>query len=143
LGTGRTLGWRLDDPRRVRLNHLLARVHRRYYRPLVIAETGHSGVARGAWLREVADEVRIAGEQSIPIEGVCLYPIIDRPDWDNTEQWQRSGLWDLEPTASGMLARKLNASYAAALHEVQRSQYRPLAALTAAAPALPPQALVS
>jgi UDP-galactopyranose mutase len=143
LLTGRTLGWRLDDPRRVRLNSLLAKVHRRYYRPLVIAETGHVGVARGAWLREVADEVRIAGEHSIPIEAVCLYPIIDRPDWDNTEQWQRSGLWDLEPTASGALARKLNASYAAALHEVQRTQYRPLAALAATAPALPPQALVS
>ena len=34
----------------------------------------------------------------MPIDGVCLYPIIDRPDWENPMHWHKSGLWDVEHT---------------------------------------------
>jgi UDP-galactopyranose mutase len=122
LATGRTLNWRLDDPRRVSLASLLDNVHRRYRRPIIIAETGHVGVGRAAWLRDVAEDVRAACRQGVPVEGICLYPIIDRPDWDNADQWHSSGLWDLEPLGNGELRRHLDQDFAAALHDLQRDR---------------------
>lgn len=126
LLTGRTLNWRPDDPRRASLATLLDKAYRRYGRPLVIAETGHVGVGRAAWLRDIAEEVGAARRQGIPVQGVCLYPIIDHPDWNNTDQWHNSGLWDLEPSGNGELRRHLDEDYAAALHEVQGVQPAPL-----------------
>jgi beta-glucosidase/6-phospho-beta-glucosidase/beta-galactosidase len=122
LVTARTLNWRLDDPRRVSLATLLDKVHRRYARPIIIAETGHLGVGRSAWLRDVAEDVHAACRQGVPVQGICLYPIIDRPDWDNTDQWHSSGLWDLEPLGNGELRRNLDQDFAAALHELQRNR---------------------
>jgi len=126
LLTGRTLNWRLDDPRRVSLAALLDKVHRRYGRPLVIAETGHVGIGRASWLRDVAADVNAARRQGVPVQGLCLHPVIDRPDWDNTDKWHSSGLWDLEPSGDGELRRHLDEDYAAALHEVQRDRPEPL-----------------
>jgi len=122
LATGRTLDWRLDDPRRVSLATLLDKVHQRYGRPLIIAETGHLGVGRSAWLRDVAEDVHDACRLGVPVQGICLYPIIDRPDWDKPDQWHSSGLWDLEPLENGELQRNLNQDFAAALHELQRER---------------------
>jgi beta-glucosidase/6-phospho-beta-glucosidase/beta-galactosidase len=62
---------------------LLAEVHRRYERPLFVAETGAESAARAPWLRYVAGEVRAAVEAGIPVEGICLYPITDYPGWIN------------------------------------------------------------
>lgn len=115
--TGKRLRWE-DTPRDERwtpLSRLLAALHRRYERPLFLAETGHFGVGRAEWLAEVADEVRQALREGVPLEGVCLYPIIDRPDWHHPELWHRSGLWDLVPDGDGRLLRVLIADYAAEL----------------------------
>jgi len=65
------------------LSELLAEAHARYGRPLLIAETGAEGGARAAWLHYVADEVREALAAGIPVEGVCLYPVLDYPGWEN------------------------------------------------------------
>ena len=119
LVSGRALHWRLDDPRRKRLQDMLAAVHQRYARPVVVAETSHVGVGRGAWIQEVAAEVQAARERGVPVEGICLYPIIDRPEWDNPSQWHRSGLWDLELCGGGLLQRRLDPHYAAALKDAQ------------------------
>jgi hypothetical protein len=62
---------------------ILAEVHRRYERPLFIAETGAESEARAPWLRYVAGEARAAVEAGIPVEGLCLYPITDYPGWTN------------------------------------------------------------
>lgn len=93
------------DPRWIPLRHLLAEVHTRYGRPLVISETSHFGTGRGRWLREVAVEAGAARVRRIPLEGLCVYPIIDRPDWDDPEHWHNSGLWDLRRTDDGRLER--------------------------------------
>ena len=119
LGTGKPLGWRIDDPRRKPFSMLLESVHARYGRPLVIAETGHVGVERGAWVREIAGEVQDALRAGVPIEGICLFPIIDRPDLQNPALWHSSGLWELEPLADGTLQRRLNAPYARAVQDAQ------------------------
>jgi hypothetical protein len=118
--TQRPLAWQFDDPRRVPLSQLLAKVRQRYNRPLIIAETSHAGVRRASWLREIAAEVAIARRHGTAVEGVCLYPVLDRPDWNNTAHWHDCGLWHLERAADGVLQRRLNPQYAAALREVQR-----------------------
>lgn len=106
------------DDRWVPLHQLLAEVYDRYQRPLFIAETSHFGVGRGPWLREVAEEVRHAIVQGVPVEGITIYPIIDRPDWDNLDHWHNSGLWDLVPDEQGVLQRVLNEDYAAVFREI-------------------------
>ncbi len=65
------------------LSDMLAEVHERYGRQIVLAETGAEGSGRAAWLHYVCSEVQLAREEGIPIEGVCLYPILDYPGWDN------------------------------------------------------------
>jgi hypothetical protein len=71
---------------------LLREVHERYGRPLVVAETGASGDERGPWLAYVGDEVRAARRAGVPVLGVCLYPILDYPGWDDDRHCE-VGLW--------------------------------------------------
>ena len=65
------------------LRELLARVHGRYGRPLYLAETGAEGSGRAAWLYYVGAEVRAAMRAGVPVEGVCVYPILDYPGWED------------------------------------------------------------
>jgi hypothetical protein len=65
------------------LHDMLAEVQHRYSRPLLIAETGAEGCGRAPWLHYVCAEVREAIEMGIPVGGICLYPILDYPGWDN------------------------------------------------------------
>ena len=60
---------------------LLVDIYGRYGRPILISETGAESVAQPVWLRYVADEVRSALAWGIPVEGICLYPIIHYPGW--------------------------------------------------------------
>ncbi len=104
-----------DDPRDDRwvpFHKLLAEAARRYGRPLLVAETSHFGVGRAPWLREIAAEVRAALDGGVPVEAVCLYPILDRPDWEDPGHWHNSGLWDLVSEPDGRLKRVLNEPYA-------------------------------
>ena len=110
-----------DNPRDERwlpLHQLLAEMYNRYRRPAFIGETSHFGVGRGPWLREIYGEVQMAIRKGIPIEGITIYPIIDRPDWDNLDHWHNSGLWDLVPDEQGVLRRVLNEEYAAVFRQI-------------------------
>jgi beta-glucosidase/6-phospho-beta-glucosidase/beta-galactosidase len=62
---------------------LLAAFYERYERPLFVAETGIEGDLRPAWLRIMGHEVTAACRSGIPVEGVCLYPILDYPGWED------------------------------------------------------------
>ncbi|HVV47933.1 MAG TPA: hypothetical protein VHC72_22125 [Bryobacteraceae bacterium] len=117
---GRKLHWDAgsNDPRWRPLHLLLAEVQQRYERPLFIAETSHYGIGRAPWLYEVASEVFRAIERGTQVEGVCLYPILDRSDWENSRHWHNCGLWDLK-RKRGRYERILNQEYAQALREVQ------------------------
>ena len=64
-------------------SEILREIHLRYSRPLVVAETGAEGSGRAAWLNYVAGEVLAAISEGIPVNGICLYPILDTPGWDN------------------------------------------------------------
>lgn len=97
FASGRTLRWGAShplEPRRVPLSGLLMEAWQRYRRPLLIAETGHCDDDRAFWLLEVAHEAKAARGRGIDLIGVCLYPILDRPDWEDASDWHRCGLWD-------------------------------------------------
>jgi len=72
-----------DHPLSRPLHAILADAYARYGRPIFIAETGIEGSARPAWLRMILREVKIARSLGVPIQGVCLYPILDHPGWDD------------------------------------------------------------
>jgi hypothetical protein len=114
---GRKLHWDAgsDDPRWRPLHLLLEEVWQRYRRPLVIAETSHYGIGRAPWLDEIARECRMALDRGVPLEGVCLYPILDRFDWEDHTHWHNSGLWDMDKNGGGHYTRVLNQEYARVL----------------------------
>lgn len=117
---GERLRWE-DNPRDTRwipLHQMLEEMHKRYGRPLFIAETSHVGVGRGEWITEIADEVCVALKKGVPILGVCLYPIIDRPDWEDETHWHNSGLWDFKRQGDTFV-RVINDDYAQAFRAAQ------------------------
>ena len=111
-----------DTPRDARwmpFHRLLAEVYDRYRRPLFVGETSHIGVGRAEWLREMAAELWSAHDAGVPIEGICLFPIIDRMDWNDENHWHNSGLWDLKRRENGELERVIHGEYAAELYHSQ------------------------
>lgn len=120
-GSHQFLQWFNDDgdPRWRPLRSLLAEAHSRYNRPIALTETSHSGEHRPNWLDYVAKECAAVIINGIPLWGVCLYPIIDRPDWDNINYWHGSGLWDAELVPGAPPKRVLHQPYAAGLRQSQ------------------------
>ncbi|MDQ3249415.1 MAG: glycosyltransferase, partial [Chloroflexota bacterium] len=100
---------------------ILAEVHERYQRPLFIAEAGIEGARRPEWLGYVGAEVRAALRAGVPLEGVCLYPIVNHPGWDD-ERHCHNGLWDYADAGG---EREI---YQPLAHELRRQQrlLRPL-----------------
>jgi hypothetical protein len=74
------------------LRDMLDGVWQRYRKPLFIAETAAHGRTKSAWLRWVIEETLAAKRAGIPVEAVCLYPIISFRDWFSGELHD-SGLW--------------------------------------------------
>ena len=119
-GTDLKLGWNdaVPDPRWVPLRDLLRDAYRRYGRPFALTETSHPGIDRPEWLRMIGQECAAVLRAGLPLWGICLYPIIDRPDWDYPDQWHHPGLWDADPGQAGP-TRLLHQPSAAALREAQ------------------------
>jgi beta-glucosidase/6-phospho-beta-glucosidase/beta-galactosidase len=55
----------------------------RYGRPVIVSEFGAENSARPAWLYYVAQEVAAAREAGARVEGMCFYPVLDYPGWEN------------------------------------------------------------
>jgi beta-glucosidase/6-phospho-beta-glucosidase/beta-galactosidase len=108
------------DPRFVPFASLLEETYNRYHRPLFVGETSFYGEWRAPWIRDVAAEVQSARCAGVPVEGICLYPVIDRPDWEDYNHWHRCGLWDLHPGSNGLLDRTLSEPYAAEFLRAQK-----------------------
>jgi beta-glucosidase/6-phospho-beta-glucosidase/beta-galactosidase len=72
-----------SDPRYRHVSVMLKEVYERYQRPLFIAETGIEDDTRPAWLRYICKEVLTAMSDGVPMEGVCIYPIVNHPGWDD------------------------------------------------------------
>jgi beta-glucosidase/6-phospho-beta-glucosidase/beta-galactosidase len=113
------LHWHLADPRRRDPADMLQEVAGRYRRPLFIAETGHLGHGRAEWIDHVAGAVQRCQARGVPIEGICLYPVVDRHDWQDPGHWHRCGLWDI-PDPSRLGLRVLDLPLAQRLRRWQR-----------------------
>jgi len=81
------------NPRYRPFREIVKEVYGRYQRPLFVAETGVEDEARPAWLRYVCSEVRAAMKDGVQVGGVCLYPIVNHPGWED-ERHCHNGLWD-------------------------------------------------
>ncbi|MFN2511667.1 MAG: beta-glucosidase [Pyrinomonadaceae bacterium] len=80
------------DPQYRPFSDLLREVYDRYGRPIFVAETGTESHARAGWLRYIGSEVRAALTLGVPLEGICLYPIVDFPGWGD-DRYCETGLW--------------------------------------------------
>ena len=130
--SGARLHWHLDDPRRRPFEDLIADLDRRYGRPICLTETGHVGQGRGEWLDHIVGGVIASQARGVSIGGLCLYPVIDRPDWQNATHWHHAGLWDVPGAAHGDFTRQLCRPYAARLQFWQHALRDTAAALPAA-----------
>jgi hypothetical protein len=72
---------------------MLLDVYARYGRPIFVAETGIEEDVRPTWLAYMAYEVREAMRRGVDLHGICLYPILNHPGWDD-DRHCRNGLWD-------------------------------------------------
>ena len=80
-------------PRYRPLRWLLREVHERYERPLLLSETGIEFDERPLWLKYIGAEVRAAQRGGVPIQGICWYPIVNHPGWDD-DRHCLNGLFD-------------------------------------------------
>ncbi|MGH2353989.1 MAG: b-glycosidase [Chloroflexota bacterium] len=85
------------DPRRRPLGEILKYAWDRYHRPIIIGETSGYQDQRAEWLRMTMEESMKALNSGVDLQGVCLYPCVDIPDWQSGE-WARIGIYDLQDT---------------------------------------------
>ncbi len=110
------------DPRRWPLGRLLEHAFRRYRRPIIIGETSGYADHRAEWLRTTVQESLRAVDAGVELRGICLYPVVDIPDW-NTGRWAKIGIFDVEDRPAG---RRLPCEpYVAELRRWQRILERP------------------
>jgi hypothetical protein len=113
--------WR-GEPEYRPFREILGEVYRRYQRPLFVSETGTENEGRPGWLAYIADEVRAVVAGGVPVEGICLYPILNHPGWDDDRHCY-NGLWDY-PLPDG--GREIYQPLADALERqkhLERTQY--------------------
>ena len=82
-----------SDPRYRHVRDLLPETFEHYRKPLFVAETGIEDDTRPAWLRYLCNEVFAAIANGVPVHGVCLYPIVNHPGWED-ERHCYNGLFD-------------------------------------------------
>lgn len=103
------------DPRWKPLHELIRRFYNRYGKPVILSETSHPKEHRPNWFQFISEQCNLLTD--IPFWGVCWYPIIDRPDWDDLTNWHRAGLWDVDVSGPDF-TRKLYAPLADAFRLV-------------------------
>lgn len=122
-GSGQFISW-LNEPFDSRwrpLRSLLQEAYNRYRVPFLLSETSHPKEDRPLWINFITTECAAIIEKGLPFVGICLYPIIDRPDWDHLTPWHQAGLWDAEPAGEGLPPKRvLYEPYAAELLKSQK-----------------------
>ncbi|MFC5461798.1 b-glycosidase [Massilia niabensis] len=110
------------DDRIVPLCDLLTSVWERYRRPMIIGETSGLGLGRADWLRDVMGESLAAVRRGIDLQGICLFPAVDMPDW-HTGEWVKNGICDVVDI-NGDLMRVPNPPYVDELRRWQKELNR-------------------
>ncbi len=96
--TGRdaSLHWPDLENKRTPLHEMIQDLYERYEKPIFLSETGHFGEGRVEWIEEMSDECATANKYGVPMYGICIYPVTDRPDWDNLLSFSNCGIFDLD-----------------------------------------------
>lgn len=92
---GKTI-WR-GEPEYRPFSEILKEVYKRYGRPMFVAETGAEDEERPAWFAYIHDQAKRAVEAGVELRGICLYPILNHPGWDDDRHCY-NGLWDYAAT---------------------------------------------
>lgn len=82
-----------NDPEYRPFSRILEEIYDRYRLPMFISETGTEGDQRSCWFAYIAQQVREAIARGVPVKGICLYPILNHPGWDDDRHCY-NGLWD-------------------------------------------------
>ncbi|MBF4507726.1 hypothetical protein IRZ83_13700 [Flavobacterium sp. JLP] len=96
IANSEPLDWPDTQQKRTPLSELLQTAHERYKKPIFISETGHFGSGRVEWIEEIISQSLIAKENGVDLNGICIYPVTDRPDWDNLNSYSNCGIFDLD-----------------------------------------------
>jgi len=88
---GETIGWRTERQKRD-FPGLLKSAADRYQKPVVITETGHFKEDRSLWMEQITEECMEAMDNGVDLRGICIYPVLDRPDWDHFN-YIDCGIW--------------------------------------------------
>lgn len=91
-----------DHPSHRPFHAILAEAYARYGRPIFVAETGTEDDDRAPWFEMICSEVAKARQLGIPVEGICLYPILNHPGWDNDRDCQ-NGLYARDQTSHALV----------------------------------------
>ena len=94
------------------LSELLGQSYRRYQRPFFIAETGTEAGGRAPWLHYVCDEVRDAQTAGVPVEGICLYPILNHRGWDDDRHCHNGMFCGIEENGARTVAQRMSVELA-------------------------------
>jgi hypothetical protein len=96
---------------------ILLEVWNRYGVPMTVSETGTEDEKRPEWFAYIAGEVRRAVALGVPVHGLCIYPILNHPGWDD-DRHCHNGLFDYaeangnrevyQPLASEIERQQLN-----------------------------------
>lgn len=87
-----------DHSRYRPLHRILEEIWSRYSRPMFLSETGTEGDARADWFNYVCNEVIAAHNLRLPVHGICLYPIVNHPGWED-DRHCCNGLFDYADSA--------------------------------------------
>lgn len=86
------LCWKIEKSR-LDFPGLLKLASDRYDKPVLLTETGHFGDERSLWMEQITEECIMAMEKGVDLQGICIYPVLDRPDWDDPDKYIPCGIW--------------------------------------------------
>ena len=93
---GESLDWPDSANLRMPLRAMLNKAYFRYQKPIFLSETGHIGSGRVEWMEDIVNECQAILEAGVPFYGICIYPVIDRPNWDNLAEYHDCGIFDVD-----------------------------------------------
>jgi beta-glucosidase/6-phospho-beta-glucosidase/beta-galactosidase len=88
---GKGVCWKKEKARRD-FPGLIKEAADRYRKPVVLSETGHFNDERCLWMQQITEECITAMEMGVDLQGICIYPVLDRPDWDRLT-YINCGIW--------------------------------------------------
>lgn len=92
-----TLDWRAQPYEGTPFSQLIAAAYERFGVPVMLSETGHFLEDRSMWIEMITDECIKAIQAGVDLRGVCIYPVLDRPDWDYMDKYIPCGIWGYRP----------------------------------------------